>query len=124
LVLATVIAALAVLLVGRQVLVRFSGQPSEHQAFKIDPNTAPQEVIQTLPKIGPSRARDWVKARQKRPFRSVRDIQARVTGIGPATAQAIAPFLEFEDAPPTTRPRSRSTKKSAQTALATSQPVP
>ena len=87
-----------------------------HESMRIDPNTAPLEVIQTLPRIGPARARDWVKARQKRPFRSLRDIETRVPGIGRATAQTLEPFLVFD---PRTTPRPRSTRTQREDSRAT-----
>jgi competence protein ComEA len=62
----------------------------------IDPNTAPPGVLTALPKIGPVLAGRIVAERQVRPFASVDDMDARVRGIGPATAVAIRPHLRFD----------------------------
>ncbi len=65
----------------------------------VDPNTAPPEVLATLPRIGPALAGRIVAARDDRPFRSLADFDARVRGIGPVTLAALRPFLRFPDAP-------------------------
>ncbi len=124
-ILAAVVAALAIGLLVQAARFSTARLADEARVFRIDPNTAPYELIQTLPRIGSSRARDWVKARQKRPFRSLRDLEARVAGIGPATIQAIAPFLEFEEpAKPRARPRPRSVPSNRQTTLANAPAAP
>ncbi|MHB1562305.1 MAG: ComEA family DNA-binding protein, partial [Isosphaeraceae bacterium] len=53
--------------------------------FKLDANTASVEALETLPHIGPTLARRIVEARADGAFRSPRDLQARVRGIGPVT---------------------------------------
>lgn len=55
-------------------------------------NTASIETLALLPGIGPSRARDIVASRTRRPFRTVDEL-ARVRGIGRRMLQAIRPNL-------------------------------
>jgi competence protein ComEA len=61
----------------------------------VDANTAPPQVLLALPRLGPALVGRIVAERDVRPFHSLADIDARVRGIGPATAAAIAPFLRF-----------------------------
>lgn len=63
--------------------------------LKLDPNTAPPEILTALPGIGPGLVKHWVEEREKRPFRSLDDLERRVRGIGPATLARIAPYLEI-----------------------------
>jgi len=66
--------------------------------LKLDPNTAPPEVLGTLPQVGPTLVRQLVLARQDRPFTSLQDVRSRVRGVGPATLEQLAPYLSFEPA--------------------------
>jgi competence protein ComEA len=95
LVLAVAVGAMAVfLLVGQ---ARTSADP--HLAppvLRIDPNTAPYEVIQALPRVGPTRARAWVQARANGSFHSLVDLDDRIAGIGPATCLAVDAYLQFD----------------------------
>ena len=60
-------------------------------------NAVGEDALAALPGIGPSKAAAIVSDRQaKGPFSSVADLQ-RVRGIGPKTAQALAPFLTVEE---------------------------
>jgi competence protein ComEA len=61
----------------------------------LDPNTAPPEILTALPGLGPGLVRNWIAAREERPFRSLDDLERRVRGIGPATLARIAPYLEI-----------------------------
>jgi len=63
--------------------------------LRVDPNTAPPEVLPALPNIGPVLAGRMVEARAEQPFISLEDLQARVRGIGPKRAAALDPFLRF-----------------------------
>lgn len=63
--------------------------------LRADPNTAPRLVLLALPRIGPARAGAILAARKQAPYRSLADLDARVPGIGPATAAALAPHLAF-----------------------------
>ena len=67
--------------------------------LRIDPNTAPVQVLLALPRIGPARAGAIVEARKKAPLRSPFDLQQRARGIGPVTTRAIEPYLRFPDTP-------------------------
>ena len=60
--------------------------------LRIDPNRADSRTLETLPRIGPSRAAAIVEARGERPFSDVADLE-RVPGIGPKTRRAIEPWL-------------------------------
>lgn len=64
--------------------------------YRVDPNTAPLEVLVTLPGIGPARARSIIAERERAPFRSADEIAARVSGIGPATVRMLEPYLRFD----------------------------
>jgi DNA uptake protein ComE-like DNA-binding protein len=77
-------------------------------ALRIDPNTAPFEVIQALPLVGPTRARAWVQARSRGPFLSLVDLDDRIQGLGPTTCLAIDPFVRFETSDRPTGSSSRS----------------
>jgi len=63
--------------------------------LRLDPNTAPREVLGALPGVGPKMADAIVAARKRRPFDSAKDFDARVSGIGPATMQRLRPNLRF-----------------------------
>lgn len=59
----------------------------------IDLNTAGQADLERLPGIGATRARDIIRERQENgPFRSVDELE-RVKGIGPATVEALRPYI-------------------------------
>ena len=79
----------------------------------IDPNTASAASMRRLPQIGPALARAIITARQPatsrpaasqpaasqptgRPFKSLDDLRHRRIGIGPKTAQLLAPYLVFD----------------------------
>jgi competence protein ComEA len=74
--------------------------------LEINANTAPAAVLSTLPFMGATRVNAVVAEREKRPFRSLEDLAARVRGIGPATQAALRPYLQFGDPPlPSVQPR-------------------
>ena len=65
----------------------------------IDPNTASAASLRRLPRIGPALARAIIAARDAEagdPFTDLHDLQHRVRGIGPKTAQLLAPYLTFD----------------------------
>jgi competence protein ComEA len=64
----------------------------------VDPNTAPPVVLSALPHLGPAMVGRIVAEREKAPFRSLDDLDARVRGIGPVTAASLRPFLHIEGA--------------------------
>ena len=61
----------------------------------LDPNRADQMSLETLPGIGPVRARAIVAERARRPFRRMEDL-ARVRGIGPRTLEGLAGLVAVE----------------------------
>jgi competence protein ComEA len=65
----------------------------------VDLNTAPPEVLATLPRLGPVLVERIVTARRDAPFRSLEELDARVKGIGPAAIAAIRPYVRFAEPP-------------------------
>jgi competence ComEA-like helix-hairpin-helix protein len=65
---------------------------------KLDPNRASEIEFDRLPGVGPAMARSLVEARAVRPFQRPEDLLA-IRGIGPATLERIAVFLDFSKAP-------------------------
>lgn len=63
----------------------------------LDPNRADARTLETLPGIGPARARAIAAERRRRPFARVADL-LRVAGIGPRTLESIAGHLAIEPA--------------------------
>jgi competence protein ComEA len=66
---------------------------------RLDPNRADASALEALPGVGPTRARELVRAARARPFCSLADIE-RVPGIGPRTRARLAPWLAPECGPP------------------------
>lgn len=64
----------------------------------LDANAASPELLASLPRVGPGLAKSIVAERARGPFRSIRDLDRRVRGIGPVTRAALAPHLRFADA--------------------------
>jgi competence protein ComEA len=71
---------------------RLRGAARRLFGLPIDPNTADALTLTTLPGIGPVRAQAIIAARQRRPFRSVADVE-RARGVGPRTLERLAPHL-------------------------------
>ena len=64
----------------------------------INPNHALVASLVRLPGVGPKRARaivDFHNNAAEHVFKSARDLE-QVTGIGPKTAEKIAPYLDFD----------------------------
>jgi comEA protein len=59
---------------------------------RIDLNAASQAELETLPGVGPARARAIIAERETRPYRVPGDLR-RVAGIGEATFQRLAPLV-------------------------------
>jgi hypothetical protein len=62
----------------------------------IDPNRADALTLETLPGIGPVRARAIIEERCRRSFASLSELQ-RVRGLGPARVGALEPLLAIGD---------------------------
>ncbi|HLL84959.1 MAG TPA: helix-hairpin-helix domain-containing protein, partial [Longimicrobium sp.] len=66
---------------------------------RLDPNTAPADELQRLPRVGPALAERIVAWRASHgPFRSLAGIDS-VPGIGPALLAGISPHLALPAAP-------------------------
>jgi competence protein ComEA len=65
--------------------------------LRIDPNTAPQGALEALPRIGPALARRIIEAREDSPILDTDDLDRRIRGVGPATIDAMRPYLRFGD---------------------------
>jgi competence protein ComEA len=70
----------------------------------VDPNTAPPAVLAALPHLGPAMIKRIVAARERTPFQSLDDLNARVRGIGPATFGSLSPFLQLDRPAAESRP--------------------
>jgi competence protein ComEA len=83
--------------------------------LRVDPNTAPPQVLGALPRLGPALVRQLIEAREHQPFRSLEDARRRVRGLGPATLELIAPHVRLEHAslPPIDRPASTPVDRAA-----------
>ena len=69
--------------------------PAIDPTLVVDPNTAPPGVLLALPRLGPVLVGRIVAERDREPFRSLDGFDARVRGVGPATAAALRPYLRF-----------------------------
>lgn len=69
---------------------------AERSADLVNIQTASEEELQSLPGIGPSKAAAIVTYRERRPFRSIREIM-RVRGIGRATFRRLRPLITVGD---------------------------
>jgi hypothetical protein len=84
---------------------------AQRAAFGIDdtinPNNASPTSLARLPRIGPARAREIVSYRSQSSERAhpgpvfgrPEDLR-KVSGIGPATVEAVRPWLSFDSQPP------------------------
>ncbi len=61
--------------------------------FVLDPNSAPADSLELLPRIGPALADSIVKYRSMARFDRVEDI-TRVPGIGKKTLEKMRPYLK------------------------------
>jgi competence ComEA-like helix-hairpin-helix protein len=110
--LALVTALLAIrLIINRQYVADpepAQGPAADQLQNRIDPNVADAAELSAIPGVGEKRAESIVEYRQaylrrnpgKLPFAYVRDLE-RIPGIGPATCEAMEPYL-FIQKPPAT----------------------
>jgi len=96
--------------VGFALVMNSAGAAASHALFAIDdtvnPNRASPANLARLPRIGPARARAIVSYRdrfsgrtgQRHAFHCAEDLR-EVTGIGPATIDAVRPWLSFDSHP-------------------------
>jgi len=67
---------------------------------RIDVNAAGEAELRLLPDVGPALAARIVEERERNgPYAGAEDLQ-RVRGIGPRTAEGVAPFVVFGEAEP------------------------
>ncbi len=65
----------------------------------VNPNTADTAALTAVPGIGEATARRIIEGRSRGPYRIPADL-TRVRGIGPRTAETLAPYWTFEDPSP------------------------
>jgi competence protein ComEA len=83
-----------------------AGRRANELATRIDPNHADWPTLAALPHIGEKRAKDIIAYRdqfsrdnpQRQPFTTLQDLE-KVPGIGPATAESLAPYLLLANEP-------------------------
>jgi len=68
---------------------------SDVPLLRVDPNTAPPQVLGTLPGVGPTLRKAIVEAREQALFKSAQDMDRRVRGIGKKTIDNLTPHLRF-----------------------------
>lgn len=71
---------------------RVEGPARRLFGLPVDPNRADLDTLETLPGIGPARARAILAERCLRPFEQLDDLE-RVRGLGPVRVGALAPYL-------------------------------
>jgi competence ComEA-like helix-hairpin-helix protein len=64
---------------------------------RLDPNRASADELSRLPGVGPSLAARIVERRERRPFRTLADLDS-VAGVGPALLRRLAPHLTLRAA--------------------------
>ena len=94
----TVFVALVVASIAGASIVRAWGAPTmgaiaDVEPLRLDVNSASADELELLPSVGPALAAKIVADRAARgPFKCVADLD-RVSGIGPATLEEIAPYV-------------------------------
>jgi hypothetical protein len=74
-----------------------SGLISTRKAVRFDLNRDPPQALMALPGLGPVIVGELVAAREAAPLVSLRDVDRRVRGIGPARVRAIEPFVAWPE---------------------------
>lgn len=81
---------------GDEVDVKYQKNTPLDAVFPIGINTAPLEIIEQLPGIGPGLATEIIRWRSEvAPFETAADLE-RVPGIGPETVRQILPYIKFD----------------------------
>jgi competence protein ComEA len=74
-----------------------AASPSPNAPRLISLNTATQAELESLPEVGPSTAAAIIAYREAEgPFQTLEELM-EVEGIGPATFEAVKPFITLED---------------------------
>ena len=79
---------LLLLLIGLAMLLE-AGSALARNRPQVDANSASSAQLQTVPGIGPAVAQRILEARARGPFSDLEDLQARVRGVGPASARRL-----------------------------------
>jgi len=96
--------------VGVALALNVSGASASRPSFKVEdtinPNDASPASLSRLPSIGPARAKEIVSYRNQSrgrvahgPVFGGADDLGSISGIGPATIEAIRPWLSFDSGP-------------------------
>jgi competence ComEA-like helix-hairpin-helix protein len=90
-----------ILLIGAMAVWYFSHEPASPlpllYQIKVNVNTADAEVIMLLPGVGDGLAQRIVEAREAGgPFADLKDLEKRVSGLGPAKMKPLASYLLFQ----------------------------
>jgi competence protein ComEA len=81
---------------GDEVDVKYQKNTPLDAVFPISINSAPLEIIEQLPGIGPGLATELIRWRSEvAPFETAADLE-RVPGIGPETVRQILPYIKFD----------------------------
>lgn len=64
------------------------------QSGKVKLNSASQTELESLPQIGPSKAKAIINYRDQHPFKSIEELD-KVKGIGPKTMEQLRPLIEL-----------------------------
>lgn len=70
--------------------------PAHSSSGRIAINTANQQELESLPGIGPARAKALLEARAERPFTDLDDIRARAPKVPASVLEDITPLITFE----------------------------
>ncbi|SDB22100.1 competence protein ComEA [Desulfonatronum thiosulfatophilum] len=81
---------------GAMALCLIMGTTMVYADEKVNINTAPSEILQTLPGIGPALAERIIAYREATPFEEKEDIQ-KVSGIGEATYNKLEDLITVDD---------------------------
>ena len=80
---------------GALALCLIIGTATVYADEKVNINTAPSEILQTLPGIGPALAERIIAYREATPFEATEEIK-KVSGIGEATYEKLADLITVD----------------------------